>query len=169
MFETWFLAVRGLIPSSSAISAFSIPCAMSRRTSSSRAESSCASSSSASWLLLAPPDASKHDLGRARRQPRRALDSRTDGDRHPVNRSVLRQEAARAGTDDGGDVRVLGGDRQRDDASRGIAVEDLARRLGALEVGHPDVHQHDIGSELVGESNAHASAGRLGDHLDIRL
>ena len=39
MFETWFLAVRGLMPSSSAISAFSFPVAIIRSTSRSRDDS----------------------------------------------------------------------------------------------------------------------------------
>ena len=53
MFEMWFLTVFGLMKSSRAISALSLPIAMSRRTSTSRSDSSvrivCAAAVSAYW------------------------------------------------------------------------------------------------------------------------
>jgi hypothetical protein len=37
-------------------------------------------------------------------------------------------------------------------------ARDRERRLGALDVGHPQVHQHHVGLQLAGQANAHAAA-----------
>ena len=46
-----------------------------------------------------------------------------------------------------GHVRALGRARVDDDVLTRVAPADRARRVDAVEAGHPDVHQHDIGSE----------------------
>jgi hypothetical protein len=50
-----------------------------------------------------------------------------------------------------------------------VSLEDLARGLWAVEIGHADVHQDDVGAEFVGEPDAHPSTRRLGDDLDVLL
>ena len=169
MFETWFFAVRGLMPSSSAISAFSIPRAISRSTSSSRGDSSSIRLGSGSSSTPRAPDAPQHDLGGARRKPRHALRRGPHGQRDAVDRRVLGEEATRAGLERGRHVAVVRDDGQREHARRRMALEDLARGVGPFEVGHADIHDDDVRLEFIRQPHAHAAAGRLRDDLDVWL
>ena len=44
-----------------------------------------------------------------------------------------------------------------------------ARRLDAVELGHPDVEQAHVGPQLAGQRHGLTAVGRLADHLDVGL
>ena len=169
MFETWFFAVRGLMPSASAISAFSMARAIRRSTSRSRGDSSSirpGSGSSSTPPRRTRPSTTSAARGESHATPFAAARTASTT---AVDRRVLGQEATRAGLDHGGHVGVVGDDGQRDDARRRMAVQDLASGLGPFEVGHPDVHQDDVRLQLIRESHAHPAARRLRNDLDVGL
>ena len=56
----------------------------------------------------------------------------------------------------------------RDRRARRV-VEDPAGRLQAVEAGHLDVHQHDVGPPPACEVHRVEAVDRLADHLDVRL
>jgi hypothetical protein len=90
-------------------------------------------------------------------------------------RGVLEQEAAGTVPDRGGGpvVEVEGGQHDHADglgpAGCPLWGEDLARRLDAVHLRHPDVHQDNVGPQLVDHSDRfHAVVGRA-DHAHAFL
>ena len=57
--------------------------------------------------------------------------------------------------------------RERDDAGLRAMRANLPRRLDAVEPGHPDVHEHDVGLELSRERNGGLAVGRFAHDLDL--
>ena len=51
----------------------------------------------------------------------------------------------------------------------GRGGEDPPRRLQPVEPGHADVHQHDVGLQLLGEPDRAMAVLRLGGDLDVVL
>ena len=84
---------------------------------------------------------------------------------------VLQQEAPGACLE--GSVYVLveveGGDHDDRERVVDIGSGELSGGLDAIHVGHADVEQADIGSELASEGHRFASVGRLAYHLDVGL
>src|SRR6201993_4657272 len=138
MLDTWFLAVRGLIWSSTAISLLSRPRAISVSTSSSRGESGSLGPGSGPGSGSAAPGGargghSRNPPGGPRPGPGGAAPGGPDRDRHLFDRRLLEQVAARAGCQRRGDVALLGRDGQRDDARLRVGGDDLARGVRSVE------------------------------------
>ena len=144
----WFLTVFGLMCSSAAIIALSLPFAISFSTWSSRSESSDWISS-ASWCdALGRADALQH-LRRDRRRDERLADRRRPDALHQLgDRRVLQEVAARAGEDRVHHVAVLIRDRQHEHARQRRDHRDLAGRLDAADARHVEIHHDDVGREL---------------------
>jgi hypothetical protein len=60
-------------------------------------------------------------------------------------------------------------ERRQDQHARRAAVGDLARGGDPVELGHADVHEHDVGREAPGAVDRLAPRGRLADDLDVGL
>ncbi|GGT81445.1 hypothetical protein GCM10010244_02090 [Streptomyces coeruleorubidus] len=92
---------------------------------------------------------------------------RADGRGQMLWRDVLEEEAAGPGGQCRVDVPVEVEGGQDDDAGGvGGAGEDAAGGLQAVHLGHPDVHQHDVGTCAAGRFDRFGSVGRLGDDVD---
>ena len=154
------------MPSSSAISAFSIPRAIRRSTSRSRDGQLVEFLAGRLLISAVAAHPSEDHLGGTRREPGHAVGGGAHGQDDPVDRGVLGEKAARAGLHDRGHVRVVGDDGQGDDADRGVLLEYLAGGLGPLEIGHAHIHQHDVRLQFVRQPYAHTAAGRLRDDFD---
>jgi len=46
----------------------------------------------------------------------------------------------------------------------GVVGGDLPGRVDAVQVGHRDVHDHDVGRQFLGHSHRRAPVRRLADH-----
>ena len=158
MFETWFFAVRGLMFNVSAISALSIPRAISLRTSSSRLESCSTGSGPDSCSRGLSSDASEHQLGCAGRQPSHTLGGSADRYCDAVDRGVLGDEATGSRLEGRVDIVVARGHGEHEHPHVRVLGEDLPGRVGALEVGHAQIHEHDVGLELHRQPHPHAAA-----------
>ena len=64
--------------------------------------------------------------------------------------SGSRRRRAQEGFDD---RLVVGEGREHEDGDLGVRAHDQSRRLGAGELGHAEIHQHDIGADLVDEAD----------------
>ena len=145
----WFLTVFGLMWSSAAIWALSLPFAISFSTWISRSESS-------ERIVLAASRGDESSPGGAgapsTRSPARSSDSPAAAARMPghqlVDRRVLEQVAAGAGQDRVHHVGVLVGDREHEHARQRRDHRDLARRLDAADPRHVQVHHDDVGRDL---------------------
>ena len=51
----------------------------------------------------------------------------------------------------------------------GLAATQAARGLDAVQLGHGDVHHHDVGLQLLGQFDGFAAVGGLADDLHIGL
>src|SRR6202020_2290943 len=80
---------------------------------------------------------------------------------------VLEQEAAGAGSQAGVDVvvEVEGGQDQH--LGRQPGGHDVASRLDAVVAGHPDVHEHHVGTQRGAHGDGGGPVGGLADHLDV--
>ena len=79
---------------------------------------------------------------------------------------VLEQVAACAGTHRGQQQLVVLEHREHDDADRRVGGGDAAGRLDPVELGHAQVHDDEIGGELIGELDDFVSVGGDGDDVD---
>ena len=50
-----------------------------------------------------------------------------------------------------------------------VARGDQARRLDAVEHGHPDVHQHDVGTCALAQLDAEPTVLGVTDDVDVGL
>ncbi len=82
----------------------------------------------------------------------------------PVGRRRLEQEPGRAGVERVVDqpVDVVRGQHQH--PARQVLGDDRPGGGDAVHHRHPDVHQHDVGSELAGEPHGLAALGGGADH-----
>ena len=166
MFETWFFAVRGLMPSSRR-----------SRRSPSRARSGAAPRARARTVRRAPSPAGSSSAPSRRTRPRTTSAARGESQATPlaaartatttpsIGVSLARKPHApastTAATSASSETTVSATTRDRR-----VPLEDLAGGLGPLEIGHAHVHQHDVRLQLVRQPDAHAAAGRLRHHLD---
>src|SRR4051794_18942911 len=113
-----------------------------------------------------------HTLRHRRRQERVALRDHVDRSDELLGRRVLEEEPARAGAQRLVHVLVEVERRQHQDLRPAVAVdggEDAPRRLEPVELGHADVHQHDVWAQGAGLVDRLAPVGRLADDLDLGL
>ena len=93
----------------------------------------------------------------------------SDGVGQHAGRGVLEEVAAGArldGPDDVG-IRVVGG---QDEDLRGVGPRgDPGRRLGAVHDRHPQVHEHDVGTQPRHQRERLGAVGGLADHLEVAL
>ena len=82
---------------------------------------------------------------------------------------VLEQEAAGSRSDGGVDVFVQVEGRQHEHPGRRRSAGDRFCCLDAVEYGHADVHQHDIGIQGSAGSDGLLAVGRLAHDLDVGL
>jgi hypothetical protein len=83
-----------------------------------------------------------------------------------VDAGVLEHVAARAGVDRVEDLRLLGERREDDDARLGHLGGDPARRRDAVDAGHREVHEDDVGSQADRRLDALGAVRRARDDLD---
>jgi hypothetical protein len=110
-------------------------------------------------------------LGDRRRQQRLAGGHDADARRELLGRHVLEQEAAGAGAQRLVDVLVEVERGEHEDAGRRVPArgDHLARGLDAVELGHADVHEHDVGLEPARGVDRLAAVGRLADDVEVLL
>ena len=114
-------------------------------------------------------DQAARDRGRQQR-----LAARHDADAlgELLGRDVLEQEAAGARAQRLVDVLVEVEGGQHDHPHRRVVVargDDAAGRLDAVELGHADVHQHDVGLQPARHVDRLHAVDGLADHLDVVL
>ena len=109
--------------------------------------------------------------GDRRRQQRLALGHDADPGHELLGRDVLEQEAAGPGAQRLVDVlvEVEGGQHQHPHRALAGGGDDPARRLDAVELGHADVHEHDVGLEVVGHRHRLGAVGGLADDVEVVL
>src|SRR5262245_59201001 len=113
------------------------------------------------------PHALREDAGGGRVEVDLVVVGGADRGRDVVRVGVLEDEAARAGLQRRGDLLLLDEARQRDDLDLRVGDLDPADRADPVELGHHDVHQDDVGLELVHEVHALQAVLRLADDLDV--
>src|SRR5205823_3171466 len=82
---------------------------------------------------------------------------------------VLEQKTARAGLHRLVDVLVEIESGEDEDSYAVAGSHQPARRLEAVELGHADVHQHDVRPEVRGLRDRLASISRLSNHGHVLL
>jgi hypothetical protein len=153
-----------------AISAFDIPLATSRNTSSSRG----VSSSMPAGVSVAGAVAANCSI---RRRVIAGGEQRVSSSDHPhscgelICWDVFEQEStgARAQGVVYVFVEVERGQYQYSRCPLAVDVDHLPGGLDAIELGHPDVHQDHIGAEFAGHRHRLTPVGRLADDFDVRL
>jgi hypothetical protein len=149
---TWVLAVAGLTTRRVAISSFDRPSAARAMTSRSRSVRAVRAVEDRGFFALAAGDLAyaAYELGRF---------------------GVLDQKAAGTPAQRLEDVLIQLERRQDDDLRLGQAgvSDDLAGGGQAVEHGHADVHQHDVGAFPLGEQDGLFAVTGLADHLDVGL
>ena len=165
----WFLTVFGLMCSSPAIIALSLPLAISFSTSISRSESS-----RLDHLRLVMRCAGRaHALQHLRRD--RGGDERLSDRRRPDplqqlgDRRVLQEVAARTGEDRVHHVCVLVGDRQHEHAGQRRDHRDLTGRLDAADPRHVEIHHDHVRRQLANGSKSVRSVDALARDLHALL
>jgi hypothetical protein len=86
-----------------------------------------------------------------------------------LRRGVLEQEAARAGAQPVVDVLVEIDGREDEDARGGFHRREAPGRLEPVDVGHPDVHQRDVGCKAPDGGDGLLAVGSFVEVLDVRL
>jgi hypothetical protein len=86
-----------------------------------------------------------------------------------LRRVVLEHEAAGAGAERLEDVLVEIEGREDQDLRGRVGGEDPPSGLEAVELGHPDVHQHDGRVEAGRFGDRVDAVVGLGDHVDVLL
>ena len=172
MRATWVLTVVSLTTSSAAISALESPRATSLKTSSSRAVSSSRPGGASGMAGATSANSSIRRRVIDGREQRLAAGDDADARGELLGRDVLEQEAAGARAQRLVDVlvEVEGGEHQH--ARRRVVlarVDDAAGRLDAVELGHADVHQHDVGLQPPRHLDRLQAVDGLADDLEVVL
>ena len=165
----WFLTVFGLMWSSPAIIALSLPFAISFSTSISRSESSArivAAASGAAVVARTCWSTLPAMCGEISDSPDRGG---LEALHQLLDRRVLEQVAARAGEDRVHHVLLLIGDRQHDHARQRRVAADVPRRLDAGHPRHVQVHHDDVRRRLADEAQRLRAGRRLADDVDALL
>ena len=107
--------------------------------------------------------------GHHRREQRLAVEDAADAGRDLLGRHVLEEVAVGAGAHRLEEVGLVVGARQHEDAGRGHALLDDPAGLDAPALGHADVHDDDVGNDLLGLVDRLDAVGGLADDLDALL
>ena len=83
-------------------------------------------------------------------------------------RRLLEDVALGAGLEAPGEQAALAVGREHEHVGLGNLGGDLARGLEPVGAGHPDVHDHDVGTATLGKRDGGLAVGRLADHADVR-
>jgi hypothetical protein len=83
--------------------------------------------------------------------------------------AVLEEIALGAGGEGADEEGLVAVHAQHNDADVGIALDDLRRRVDAVELGHSDIHDNNVGRELFGEADGFAAIGGFADDFDSRV
>ena len=78
---------------------------------------------------------------------------------------VLQQIALCSGLYRSEEIGLVLADREHHDGDLGVARLDFGRRFEAGDVGHPDVHQNDVGCGAVDEIDRLSAVGSLAHDL----
>ena len=79
--------------------------------------------------------------------------------------AVLEQVAHGPGLEHPGHEALVGVHGQGDDPAAQLLADDMARGVHAVQVVHGDVHDDDVGAQLLGQADGFAAVLGLGDHL----
>jgi hypothetical protein len=168
MRATWVLTVAPLMTSAEAISAFDIPRASRRRTSSSRSVS-LVSRVRARGSRSRRAELGDDTAGHRWREQRIAACDDADRVEHVGGGCILQDEPAGPGVQGLEDVLVVVERREDEDPGRRTAGEDAPGGLEPVEPRHADVHEDDVGSPPGGQRDGLEAVGGLADHLEVRL
>ena len=94
---------------------------------------------------------------------------RADRREEELGVGILQEKPARTLPDRAGCGLVEVERREHDDAGRVGVAQELGCRSEAVEHGHPDVHQHDVGLRGAHDVDRLAAVGRLAHDLDVWL
>lgn len=168
--ETWALTVGTLMCSSRAMSAFTAPAPTARATSRSRGvrlASRFARPFAARRLPLVACDQRCQPAGDPRREHPVARVDELDGAHDLGWWRVLEEEPSGPRAQRPRDVLVGVERREHDDPWRTGLCAQRVGRGDAVELGHPDVHQHDVRPVPVDGGEHPAAVRGLADHLDL--
>ena len=170
MLETWVFTVAAPMNNASEISAFVEPFASSIRTSRSRSVSvsSRRGRRRAGGEGLGEP--SDQAAGDRRVEQGPAVGDGADRRSELLGWDVLEDEPARPGPQGAIDV-LVGVERGEDDhLERPIRfAEDPAGRGEAVELGHANVHEDDVGTVTACDLDGFEAGAGFGDHVDVGL
>ena len=107
--------------------------------------------------------------GDRRREQGVAAGHDADAVRELLGRDVLEQEPGGARAQRVVDVLVEVEGREHQDLRAVAGREHAAGRLDAVELGHADVHQHDVGGELARLLDRLQAVGGLADDVEVVL
>ena len=106
-------------------------------------------------------------LRRAGRQRRLAPRGRADAADDLLRVGVLEQVAERAGVERAEDPVAVGERGEHDHPRRRPGLHDRARGLDAVELGHLEVHEHDVGLGARARARPPRAVGGGPDDLDV--
>ena len=120
-------------------------------------------------LLVDTGELRDHPTGDRGRQEGVAAGDRAHGGDQLLGRVVLEDEPAGAGLQRPVDVLVEVEGRQDQDPAGRVGGEDAPGRLEPVQLGHPDVHQDDVGADASGLGDGLETVAGLGHDLDVGL
>ena len=167
---TWVLAVASPMYMAAAISRLLRPWASSSSASRSRSVRSSGSAADDRSGLGLPGELLDQSSGDRRRKERVALCDDADGGDEVFRRRVLQEVPAGAGAHRG--VHVLVEVERGEHEHLGVAVVargDETRGFDAVHDGHPDVHQHDVGTGPLAQLHPEATVLGVTDDVDVGL
>ena len=86
-----------------------------------------------------------------------------------IGRALLQNVPAGADFDGFGKVILVIVHREKDYTCLRPLFPNLPRSFKAAQAGHTDIHQHDIGPQLLDVGNVVGSVGHISHNLDIGL
>ena len=83
-------------------------------------------------------------------------------------RRLLQDVALRPGLEAAAEETALAVGGEDEDGTVGHLLHQRLRRFEPVHAGHPDVHDHDVGTATLGKRDGGLAVGRLADHADVR-
>ena len=160
----WVLTVAALTTSAAAISVLERPAAISLRTSTSRVVSS---SGSVAFCRGGVEDGRDEALLDGRVEVGVSVGDGADRAFDLFGARVFGEVAVRAGLQGGEERVVVGVGGEHEHVRVGQRGADRACRLGAVHLGHAQVHEHDVGAQLAGEVDGFDAVRGGADDLDV--
>ncbi len=94
---------------------------------------------------------------------------RADGLQQIGLRAIFEQISLGAGRQGADQEGLIAVHAQHNDADVGIALDDLGGGIDAVQLRHGNIHDDDVGRELLGEANGFAAVASFADHFDGRV